>query len=105
MGVSQCLSLSLCLPTWLLLPLTLFLCVGEWFSFFINTPLLVYHLYRYKNRPVMSGPGLYDPTTILHMDNIKRAQVEGWIKVAFYILSFFYFIYGMIYSIIASHQN
>ena len=95
--IEQCASLNpLVLPEYGLhmVSTLLFLCVGEWFSFFINTPLLLYHGYRYKNRPVMSGPGLYDPTTILHMDNIKRAQVEGWVKVVFCILSFIYFVYG-----------
>ena len=50
------------------------------------------------NRPVMSGPGLYDPTTIMNADQLSRAQKEGWIKLAFYLLSFFYYLYRYVDS-------
>ena len=45
-------------------------------------------------RPVMSGPGLYDPTSIMNADVLNKCQREGWIKLAFYLLSFFYYLYG-----------
>lgn len=48
----------------------------------------------------MSGPGLYDPTTIMNADQLSRAMREGWVKLGFYLLSFFYYLYGMIYSLI-----
>uniref|UniRef100_T1IWW1 Cornichon n=1 Tax=Strigamia maritima TaxID=126957 RepID=T1IWW1_STRMM len=47
----------------------------------------------YKNRPVMSSPGLYDPTTIMNADQLSKAQTEGWFKLAFYLLGFFYYLY------------
>jgi len=50
----------------------------------------------------MSGPGLYDPTTIMNADQMSRATQEGWFKLAFYLLSFFYYLYGMISSLIAN---
>ena len=50
--------------------------------------------FRYMNRPVMSGPGLYDPTSIMNADTLNKCQREGWIKLAFYLLSFFYYLYG-----------
>jgi len=46
------------------------------------------------NRPVISGFGLYDPTSIMNASELNRAYKEGWIKLAFYILLFFYYIYG-----------
>jgi len=49
---------------------------------------------RYVNRPVISGFGLYDPTSIMNASELNRAQKEGWVKLAFYILLFFYYIYG-----------
>ena len=49
---------------------------------------------RYLNRPVMSGPGLYDPTSIMNADTLNKCQREGWVKLAFYLLSFFYYLYG-----------
>lgn len=49
---------------------------------------------RYTSRPVMSSPGLYDPTTIMNADILAFCQKEGWCKLAFYLLSFFYYLYG-----------
>uniref|UniRef100_A0A8C9FNT0 Uncharacterized protein n=1 Tax=Pavo cristatus TaxID=9049 RepID=A0A8C9FNT0_PAVCR len=56
----------------------------------------------YMSRPVMSGPGLYDPTTIMNADILAYCQKEGWCKLAFYLLSFFYYLYGMIYVLVSS---
>lgn len=80
----------------------LFLFAGEWFSLAINIPLLAYHIWRYKNRPVMSSAGLYDPTSIMNADVLAKCQREGWIKLSVYLLSFFYYLYGMIYSLIST---
>jgi len=81
----------------------LFLLGGEWLSLLINAPLIAYHIHRYKNRPLgMSGTGLYDPTTIMNADQLGRAMREGWIKLAFYLLSFFYYLYGMIHALIVA---
>ncbi|XP_053205009.1 protein cornichon-like [Panonychus citri] len=80
----------------------LFLFAGEWFTVLLNIPLISYHVYRYIHRPAgMSGPGLYDPTTIMNADQMSRATKEGWFKLAYYLLSFFYYLYGMISSLIA----
>jgi len=51
---------------------------------------------RFLNRPVISGFGLYDPTSIMNASELNRAQKEGWVKLAFYILLFFYYIYGYV---------
>lgn len=50
----------------------------------------------------MSSPGLYDPTTIMNADQLSHATKEGWAKLAFYLLSFFYYLYGMIYNLTIS---
>ncbi|CAD7080056.1 unnamed protein product [Hermetia illucens] len=103
--IDQCNSLNpLVLPEYLLHISfnLLFLFGGEWFSLCINLPLIAYHIWRYKNRPVMSGPGLYDPTNIMNADNLSKNMREGWIKLAVYLLSFFYYLYGMIYSLIST---
>lgn len=103
--IDQCNSLNpLVLPEYLLHIFfnILFLVAGEWFSLFLNIPLIAYHINRYRTRPVMSGPGLYDPTSIMNADVLTKCQREGWIKLAFYLLSFFYYLYGMIYSLISS---
>ncbi|KPI92914.1 Protein cornichon [Papilio xuthus] len=95
--IDQCNSLNpLVLPEYLLHLLInlLFLLSGEWFSLFLNVPLILYHIHRYRTRPVMSGPGLYDPTSIMNADVLTICQREGWIKLAFYLLSFFFYLYG-----------
>ncbi|XP_044750748.1 protein cornichon isoform X1 [Coccinella septempunctata] len=100
--IDQCNSLNpLVLPEYLLHLLFnfLFACSGEWFSLMLNIPLLAYHVNRYRTRPVMSGPGLYDPTSIMNADVLTKCQREGWIKLAFYLLSFFYYLYGYVISL------
>ncbi|XP_044006727.1 protein cornichon homolog 1 [Aphidius gifuensis] len=79
----------------------LFLISGEWVSLLINAPLIAYHINRYLTRPIMSGPGLYDATSILNANVLSRCQQEGYVKLAFYLLTFFYYLYGMITSLIA----
>ncbi|KRY16601.1 Protein cornichon, partial [Trichinella patagoniensis] len=73
----------------------LFLLSMQFGSLMWNVPLLSYHIHRYLNRPIMSAPGIYDPTTILNADNLRKALREGWIKLAFYTISFFYYIYSL----------
>jgi len=81
----------------------LFLLAGEWVSLMLNVPLIAYHVWRYKNRPEgMTGPGLYDPTNIMNSDTLSKAMKEGWIKLGVYLLSFFYYLYGMISTLIAT---
>jgi len=101
--IDQCKTLNpLVLPEYLihLAFNVLFLFCGEWFTLLLNVPLIAYHVHRYINRPVMSSPGLYDPTSIMNADQLSRATREGWAKLGFYLLSFFYYLYGMIYSLI-----
>ncbi|KAK4472560.1 hypothetical protein MN116_003802 [Schistosoma mekongi] len=101
--VDQCKSLNpLVLPEYALHAAytLLFLFTAQIGSVMLNVPLLAYNIYRYKNRPVMSCPGLYDPTTIMNHDELNRAMKEGWVKLAFFIISFFYYLYGMIYVLV-----
>ncbi|XP_017885344.1 protein cornichon [Ceratina calcarata] len=76
----------------------LFLISGQWFSLLLNMPLIIYHLWQYYHRPVMSKPGLYDPTSIMGAHVLQFYYREGWYKLSFYLLSFFYYLYGMISS-------
>ncbi|XP_014255588.1 protein cornichon [Cimex lectularius] len=103
--IDQCNSLNpLVLPEYLLHMIfnVLFLLSGQWFSLCMNIPLIAYHVMRYKNRPVMSCAGLYDPTDIMNTDVLTKCQREGWVKLAFYLMSFFYYLYGMIHSLITT---
>ncbi|KAJ6217593.1 hypothetical protein RDWZM_008750 [Blomia tropicalis] len=101
--IEQCQTLNpLVLPEYLIHIFfnVLFLYCGEWLTLLLNAPLIAYHIHRYRNRPIMSSHGLYDPTLIMNADELWRATREGWFKLAFYLLSFFYYLYGMIYSLI-----
>ncbi|CAH1113707.1 unnamed protein product [Psylliodes chrysocephalus] len=104
--IDQCNSLNpLVLPEYLLHLLfnILFAASGEWFSLCLNIPLIAYHINRYRTRPVMSGCGIYDPTSIMNADILTRCQREGWIKLAFYLLSFFYYLYGYVIALENDH--
>lgn len=103
--IDQCNTLNpLVLPEYLIHAFfcVMFLCAAEWLTLALNMPLLAYHIWRYMSRPVMSGPGLYDPTTIMNADILAYCQKEGWCKLAFYLLAFFYYLYGMIYVLVSS---
>jgi len=78
----------------------LFLSAFEWVSVVWNLPLIAYNINRYLKRPVMSGPGLYDPTTIMNADILSYSMYEGWGKLVFYLISFFYYLYRMIYVLV-----
>ena len=36
------------------------------------------NFFRYMNRPVMSGAGLYDPTSIMNADTLNKCQVKNF---------------------------
>ncbi|XP_064602573.1 protein cornichon homolog 1-like [Liolophura sinensis] len=94
--IDQCNSLNpLVLPEYAIhiLFTFLFVCSAQFGTVIFNIPLIAYHIRRYINRPVMSGPGLYDPTSIMNADELSRAMREGWVKLAFYLISFFYYLY------------
>ena len=78
----------------------LFLSAGCWVTFLLNLPLICYNVIRYKNRPVLSYPGLYDPSTIMDGRNLKFAFNEGICKAVFYFASFAWYLGGLIYSLV-----
>jgi hypothetical protein len=47
-----------------------------------------------------SGFGIYDPTTIMNAQILNVAQLEGWAKLVFYMITFFYYIYAMLAELI-----
>lgn len=66
----------------------------------LNMPLIAYHINKYRTRPLRSGFGIYDPTTIMNAQVLSLAQREGWIKLGFYMITFFYYLYCMISELI-----
>ena len=42
----------------------------------------------------MSGFGIYDPTLVMHGDVLNLVMKEGWVKLGFYMITFFYYLYS-----------
>ena len=41
----------------------------------------------------MSSVGIYDPTEVMNATELNRCQREGWVKLAFFLISFFIYLY------------
>lgn len=91
----------------------IFLLVGEWLTVLINIPLLCYNLNRiygaFSKSPASKAffsriSGVYDPTSIMNSDQLARATKEGWIKLFFSLFGFFYYIYGLISTLMANDK-
>uniref|UniRef100_A0A915DCN8 Cornichon n=1 Tax=Ditylenchus dipsaci TaxID=166011 RepID=A0A915DCN8_9BILA len=82
--------------------LTMFVLSRQLLPILFNLPLVVYHLHRYSNRPMMSELGIYDATKLLNRDQLQLVTREGWVKIGFYLLSFFYYLYALIYTMVTT---
>ncbi|XP_040307873.1 protein cornichon homolog 3 isoform X1 [Herpailurus yagouaroundi] len=71
----------------------MFLCAQEWLTLGLNIPLLFYHFWRYFHCPADSSELAYDPPAVMNADTLSYCQKEAWCKLAFYLLSFFYYLY------------
>uniref|UniRef100_S4RM24 Cornichon family AMPA receptor auxiliary protein 3 n=1 Tax=Petromyzon marinus TaxID=7757 RepID=S4RM24_PETMA len=68
-------------------------CTGERGTLVLMMPVYVPHAYMYLRGPAMSSPGQYDPCAVLGDDALAYCRKEGWCKLGFYLLSFFYYLY------------
>lgn len=89
----------------------LFLAGGDWMAVLINLPLFVYNFNRLyqvyvrapKHKPFIDKiSSVYDPTTIMNSNQLALATKEGWIKLMFNLFAFFFYIYGLISTLIAA---
>ena len=55
--------------------------------------VLLFILPRYMRRPTMSVSGLYDPTEVMNMSEMKKNQREGWGKLIYYLVCFFFYLF------------
>eukprot|EP00047_Mylnosiga_fluctuans_P003831 m.231202 g.231202 ORF g.231202 m.231202 type:complete len:149 (-) comp12178_c0_seq1:29-475(-) len=83
----------------------LFLLTENWILLALNIPLVLFHIFRYSRRPRMLGPGIYDYTEILNRTEVRRNVHESSYKLAFYLASFFYYLYRMMYALLTSEPN
>ncbi|KAI9145976.1 cornichon [Paraphysoderma sedebokerense] len=70
-----------------------FLLSGSWLALLLNLPLLSYHVDK-----VSKQRHLYDATEIFR--TLQLHKRESFIKLGFYLLCFFYYLYRMILGLI-----
>jgi len=75
----------------------LFLLSGQWTAFILNLPLVVFNANKILNKTHM-----YDATEIFR--TLSAHKKESFIKLGFYLLSFFYYLYRMIVALIAESE-
>eukprot|EP00049_Salpingoeca_infusionum_P011403 m.198345 g.198345 ORF g.198345 m.198345 type:complete len:142 (-) comp14921_c0_seq1:296-721(-) len=78
----------------------LFLLTGNYWSFLVNLCLTGYHIYRYQTRG-RKGPGIYEPTEMMSRRVMNAANIECAVKLGFYMLTFFYYLYRTMYALLA----
>ncbi|KAK6477669.1 protein cornichon-like protein 2 [Huso huso] len=103
--VRVCMRISVCLvvPEYSIHGLfcLMFMCALEWVTLGLNIPLLFYHLWRYFHRPADGSEVMYDPVSMMDADILNYCQKESWCKLGFYLLSFFYYLYSMVYTLVS----
>lgn len=71
----------------------LYLVSGEWLTLVINLPLFSYNV-----RKVIQSNYYYDATEIFR--TLSHHKKESFIKLGFYLISFFYYLYKLIVALI-----
>ncbi|KAJ2794507.1 hypothetical protein H4R20_006204, partial [Coemansia guatemalensis] len=70
-----------------------FLLMGEWISMIINLPLVAWNVNK-----VVGNRQFYDATEVFR--TLSKHKRENFVKVAFYLLCFFYYLYSMIITLV-----
>ncbi|CAL8402166.1 unnamed protein product [Boreogadus saida] len=79
----------------------MFMCAGEWVTLGLNIPLLSLPTSEFFHRPADGSEVMYDPVSVMNADILNYCQKEAWSKLAFYLLSFFYYLYSMVYALVS----
>lgn len=73
----------------------IFLFLGSWFALLVNLPLVAFNANK-----IINNKHLYDATEIFRtLGNHKR---ESFVKLGFYLVCFFYYLYRMILGLLMS---
>lgn len=72
-----------------------FLLTGSWLALLLNLPLAAYNAYQLVN-----GRHHFDATEIFR--TLQQHKKEAFIKLGFYMVSFFYYLYRMILGLLQS---
>ncbi|KAG8985937.1 hypothetical protein FRB94_004804 [Tulasnella sp. JGI-2019a] len=76
---------------------TLFLLSGQWTALVLNAPLVAFNVNKILNKNQM-----YDATEIFRTLGVHKK--ECFIKLGFYLISFFYYLYRMIVALISESE-
>ncbi|KZV96747.1 cornichon [Exidia glandulosa HHB12029] len=76
----------------------LFLLSFQWTALLINAPLLAYNV----NKVVITKTHTFDATEIFR--TLPQHKKESFIRLGFYLLSFFYYLYRMIVALISESE-
>ncbi|KAI8885963.1 cornichon [Backusella circina FSU 941] len=71
----------------------MFLVTGHWLPMLFNLPILVINI-----RKVMDNAHMYDATEIFR--TLSKHKRESFIKLGFYVLCFFFYVYRMIVALV-----
>ncbi|KIO17822.1 hypothetical protein M407DRAFT_243889 [Tulasnella calospora MUT 4182] len=74
-----------------------FLLSGQWTALFLNLPLVAFNVQKIMNKNHM-----YDATEIFR--TLGGHKKECFIKLGFYLVSFFYYLYRMIVALISESE-
>ncbi|KAJ1955681.1 hypothetical protein EC988_001749 [Linderina pennispora] len=75
-----------------------FLLIGEWISMLLNLPLVAWNAVK-----VVNNRQFYDATEVFR--TLGKHKRENFVKVAFYLLCFFYYLYSMIMTLVNESTN
>ncbi|KAJ2489877.1 hypothetical protein IWW37_003645 [Coemansia sp. RSA 2050] len=70
-----------------------FLLMGEWATMLLNLPLTAWNVAK-----VVNNRQFYDATEVFR--TLSRHKRENFVKVGFYLLCFFYYLYSMIMTLV-----
>ncbi|KAL1788768.1 cornichon-like 4 [Sigmodon hispidus] len=71
----------------------------HWFFFLLELPVATWNIYRFIMVP-SGNMGVFDPTEIHNRGQLKSHMKEAMIKLGFYLLCFFMYLYSMILALI-----
>ncbi|KAJ1988999.1 hypothetical protein EDC05_004980 [Coemansia umbellata] len=75
-----------------------FLLMGEWMSMILNLPLAAWNVAK-----VVNNRQFYDATEVFR--TLSKHKRENFVKVGFYLLCFFYYLYSMIVTLVNESTN
>lgn len=76
----------------------------HWILFLINLPMICWQVYKYMTVP-SGNLGIYDPTEIHNRGNLKKHMRDSMIRLAFYLLFFFVYLYCMIIALLTKDPS